>query len=53
MVYIYFLPFCRLPFHFVDGFFCYAEALVVAQTVKHLFTMWETRVRSQGWEDPL
>ena len=53
MVYIYFLPFCRLPFHFVDGFFCCAEALVVAQTVKHLSTMWETRVRSLGWEDPL
>ena len=24
-----------------------------AQTVKHLPTMWETRVRSLGWEDPL
>jgi len=23
----YFLPFWRLPFHFVDGFFCCAEAL--------------------------
>ena len=27
--------------------------LEVAQTVKHLSTMWETRVRSLGWEDPL
>ena len=23
------------------------------QTVKHLPTMWETRVLSLGWEDPL
>ena len=26
---------------------------MVAQTVKRLLTMWETRVRSLGWEDPL
>ena len=26
---------------------------LVAQTVKHLPTMQETRVRSLGWEDPL
>ena len=26
---------------------------LVAQMVKRLFTMWETRVRSLGWEDPL
>ena len=26
---------------------------VVAQTVKHLSTMWETQVRSLGWEDLL
>ena len=25
----------------------------MAQTVKHLSTMWETRVRSLGQEDPL
>ena len=25
----------------------------MAQTVKHLSTMWETRVPSLGWEDPL
>ena len=25
----------------------------MAQMVKHLPTMWETRVRSLGWEDPL
>ena len=28
-------------------------ASLVAQTVKRLPTMWETRVRSLGWEDPL
>ena len=28
-------------------------ASLVAQTVKRLSTMWETRVRSLGWEDPL
>ena len=26
---------------------------LVAQMVKHLSTMWETWVRSLGWEDPL
>ena len=26
---------------------------LVAQMVKHLPTMWETQVRSLGWEDPL
>ena len=26
---------------------------LVAQTVKHLPTMWETRVQSLGWEDLL
>ena len=26
---------------------------LVAQTVNHLSTMWETRVQSLGWEDPL
>ena len=25
----------------------------MAQTVKRLSTMWETQVRSLGWEDPL
>ena len=25
----------------------------MAQTVKNLPAMWETRVRSLGWEDPL
>ena len=25
----------------------------MSQTVKRLSTMWETRVRSLGWEDPL
>ena len=26
---------------------------LVSQMVKHLPTMWETQVRSLGWEDPL
>ena len=26
---------------------------MVAQTVKHLSTMWETWVQALGWEDPL
>ena len=29
------------------------QTFLVAQTVKHLPTMWETWVRSLGWEDPL
>ena len=29
------------------------QASLVAQTVKRLPTMWETQVRSLGWEDPL
>ena len=29
------------------------SALLVAQMVKRLPTMWETRVRFLGWEDPL
>ena len=29
------------------------QTFLVAQTVKHLPTMWETRVWSLGWEDPL
>ena len=29
------------------------RASLVAQTVKRLSTMWETWVRSLGWEDPL
>ena len=31
----------------------YSWASLVAQTVKRLSTMQETRVRSLGWEDPL
>ena len=31
----------------------YCETSLVAQTVKHLSTMWETWVQSLGWEDPL
>ena len=31
----------------------YSWASLVAQLVKNLPTMWETWVRSLGWEDPL
>ena len=31
----------------------YSWASLVAQTVKNLPAMWETWVRSLGWEDPL
>ena len=31
----------------------YSLASLVAQLVKNLPTMWETWVRSLGWEDPL
>ena len=31
----------------------YSWASLVAQQVKHLPAMWETWVRSLGWEDPL
>ena len=31
----------------------YSWASLVAQTVKHLSTMWETWVQSLGWEDSL
>ena len=34
-------------------FILYCGTLLVAQTVKRLSTMWETWVRSLGWEDPL
>ena len=33
--------------------FQYSWASLVAQTVKNLLAMWETWVRSLGWEDPL
>ena len=33
--------------------FILALTSLVTQMVKHLSTMWETRVRSLGWEDPL
>ena len=31
----------------------YTHASLVAQRLKHLLPMWEARVRSLGWEDPL
>ena len=34
-------------------FVCVYRTSLVAQTAKRLSTMWETRVQSLGWEDPL
>ena len=39
--------------HFSRGTSCILKSSLVAQTVKRLSTMRETRVRSLGWEDPL
>ena len=36
-----------------EGLYETYGASLVAQTVKHLSTMWETWVQSLGWEDPL
>ena len=41
-----------MPYLLLPRFPIY-ENLSVAQTVKRLSTMWETRVLSLGWEDPL
>ena len=35
------------------NFFFFLWASLGAQRLKHLPAMWETRVRSLGWEDPL
>ena len=48
----------RSKFFLEEGLFCSLSDLslrtsLVAQTVKHLPTMWETPVRSLGQEDPL
>ena len=43
-----------LHFHFqATLFYILLGSSLVAQMVKHLPTMWETWVRSLGWEDPL
>ena len=39
--------------HILEESYAAQEASLVAQTLKHLPTMRETRVRSLGWEDPL
>ena len=45
--------FSPLPMmNFTNVFKC-SWASLVAQLVKNLPAMWETRVRSLGWEDPL
>ena len=42
----------KLP-HSWHSFHMLARTSLVAQAVKRLPTMWETRVQSLGWEDPL
>ena len=46
-----------IPFHFLERNFLIVEhslqGSLVAQTIKRLHAMWETWVRSLGWEDPL
>ena len=49
MICKYFLHFCRLPFYF----WLFLSTSLVAQMVKCLPTMQETRVQSLGLEDPL
>ena len=39
--------------HVINGVCSYYWASLVAQMVKNLPAMWETWVRSLGWEDPL
>ena len=43
----------RSPGEGIDYPLQYSWAYLVAQTVKNLPAMWETWVRSLGWEDPL
>ena len=43
----------NLQTHSWNGTCSYIGDLLVAQTVKNLPTMWETWVRSLGWENPL
>ena len=41
-----------IPGEMIDYPLQYSWASLVAQLVKNLPTMWETWVRSLGWEDP-
>ena len=44
-----------MPHHFTLYIYMYVHIYTSlgAQMVKHLSTVWETRVRALGWEDPL
>ena len=42
-----------LLLYFKTRFYSWIQASLVAQTVKHLSAVWETKFRSLGWEDPL
>jgi len=43
----------KLWLSFLEGYLSSRASSLVAQTVKNLPAMWETWVRSLGWEDPL
>ena len=43
----------RSPGEGIGSPFQYSWASLVVQTVKNPLAMWETWVRSPGWEDPL
>ena len=43
----------QLEFYEISRYFRIKEPSLVAQTVKHLPAVQETRLRSLGWEDPL
>ena len=47
------LPCAWTTCSWVFAFSIQAETSLVGQMVKRLSTMWETRVQSLGWEDPL
>ena len=52
----YSFPFITQNLNFqckIKGYIYIYGASLVAQMVKRLPTMWKTRVRSLGWEDPL
>ena len=48
-----FFPVCGLPVHCMIMILRKDKTSLVAQILKQLSTMLETRVRSLGWEDPL
>ena len=54
-LYQYYYQTCLIYLHYHNSYLCSMKLWVslVAQLVKNLPAMWETWVRSLGWEDPL